>query len=211
LLFALPAAVALIVAAGPIIHGVFEHGEFTRRDTAGTAAVLAAFSLGVPAYVLIKVLTPGFYARNDTKTPLRLALWSMLVNLVGNLVLIWPLQHVGVGIATALSAWVNVLLLWIVLRRRGHIAADARLRAKAWRIVAAAAAMGIALWFGNELTEGLLGDGLWRRVAVLSALCAAGGGVYALAIFLFGAYRPAELKSLIRRRPAANGDPAPTE
>jgi chemotaxis methyl-accepting protein methylase len=71
--------------------------------------------------------------------------------------------------------------------------------------------MGIALWFGNELTEGLLGDGLWRRVAVLSALCAAGGGVYALAIFLFGAYRPAELKSLIRRRPAADGDPAPTE
>lgn len=211
LLFALPAAVALIVAAGPIIHGVFEHGEFTRRDTAGTAAVLAAFSLGVPAYVLIKVLTPGFYARNDTKTPLRLALWSMLVNLVGNLVLIWPLQHVGVGIATALSAWVNVLLLWIVLRRRGHIAADTRLRAKAWRIVAAAAAMGIALWFGNELTEGLLGDGLWRRVAVLSALCAAGGGVYALAIFLFGAYRPAELKSLVRRRPAADGDPAPTE
>jgi putative peptidoglycan lipid II flippase len=200
LFFALPATVALIVAATPIVRGVFEHGAFTLSDSRGTAAVLMAFSAGVPAYILIKVLTPGFYARGDTKTPLRLALWSMLVNLIGNLILIWPLAHVGVGVATAISAWVNVALLWFTLRRRGHIQPDARLAQKAWRLLLAAAAMGVALWFGNELVEDNLGTGLWRRVAILLALVASGGAVYALAIFATGAYRLSELKSLIRPR-----------
>lgn len=205
LFFAMPATVALIVSALPIVHGVFEHGAFTPDDTLGTAAVLMAFSAGVPAYVLIKVLTPGFYARSDTKTPLRLALWSMLVNLIGNLILIWPLAHIGVGVATALSAWVNVALLWFTLRKRGHIEVDSRLRQKVWRIALAAILMGVALWFGNELIEDYLGTGLWRRVAVLSVLVSAGGAVYALAILLLGAYRLSELKTLLRRRA-----PAPT-
>jgi putative peptidoglycan lipid II flippase len=150
--------------------------------------------------VLIKVLTPGFYARSDTKTPLRLALWAMLVNLIGNLILIWPLAHIGVGVATALSAWVNVALLWITLRRRGHIEVDSRLRQKAWRIGVAAVLMGVALWFGNAVIENYLGDGLWRRIAVLSALVGAGGAIYGLAILLLGTYRISELKALLRRR-----------
>ena len=208
LFFAMPAMVALIVSAIPIVHGIFEHGAFTPADTRGTAAVLMAFSAGVPAYVLIKVLTPGFYARSDTKTPLRLALWSMLVNLIGNLILIWPLAHIGVGVATAIAAWVNVALLWFTLRKRGHIAVDTRLRQKAWRIVVSAVAMGIALFFGNELIEDQLGTGLWRRIAVLSILVSAGGAVYALAILLFGAYRIHELKSLFRRRTVTPAAPA---
>lgn len=211
LLFALPATVALIVAAGPIVHGVFEHGAFTSADTLGTAAVLAAFSAGVPAYVLIKVLTPGFYARSDTKTPLRLALIAMLVNLVGNLVLIWPLQHIGVGVATAISAWVNVGLIWYVLRKRGHIEPDARLRQKAWRLLAAALAMGVALWFGGQFADRLMGDGLWRRILVLSLLCGGGGAIYGLAVFASGAYRIAELKTLLRRRPVTPPDPVESE
>ena len=161
-----------------------------------------AFSAGVPAYVLTKVLTPGFYARGDTKTPLRLALWSMLINLVGNLILIWPLAHVGVGVATAIAAWVNVALLWFTLRKRGHIQPDARLTQKAWRILLAASLMGAVLWFGNALVEANLGDGLWRRVAILSALVGSGGAVYALAILATGAYRLSELKTLIRPRKA---------
>ena len=208
LFFAMPATVALIVSAMPIVHGIFEHGAFTPADTQGTAAVLMAFSAGVPAYVLIKVLTPGFYARSDTKTPLRLALWSMLVNLVGNLILIWPLAHIGVGVATAISAWVNVALLWVTLRKRGHIAVDARLKQKAWRIVLASVLMGIALYFGNALIEGQVGAGLWRRIVVLVSLVTAGGAVYGLAILLFGAYRISELKSLFRRRATAPAAPA---
>lgn len=205
LFLSVPAAVALVVAAFPIVRGVFEHGAFTPADTMGTASALAAFSLGVPAYVLIKVLTPGFYARSDTKTPVRLAIAAMLVNLVGNLILIWPLGHVGVAVATAISAWVNVALLYIVLARRGQLALDARLKRKIWRILAAAAAMALALWLGSDLTgEWLARSGLVERIVVLAMLCGAGGAVYALAIFAFGAYRLSELKSLFRR-PAAKG------
>ncbi len=198
LFFALPATAALVIAATPIVHGVFEHGAFSKADTSGTAAVLAAFSCGVPAYVLIKVLTPNFYARGDTKTPLRLALWSMLVNLIGNLALIWPLQHIGVGVATAAAAWVNLILIWTVLRRRGHIHPDARLKRKAPRILLSAVIMAAALWFGGIFADPLMGDGLLRRVAVLSVLCGGGGVVYFMAIFMFGAYRISELKQLVR-------------
>ena len=193
---------AFVSAAMPIIRALLEHGRFLPADTIATAKALAAFSLGLPAYVLIKVLTPGFHARQDTRMPVRIAIASMLVNLAGNLILVWPLAHVGVGVATAIAAWINVALLWLTLRKRGHIQPDARLTQKTWRILLAAAAMGVALWFGNELVEDNLGDGLWRRVAILSALVASGGAVYALAIFATGAYRLSEIKSLVRPRKA---------
>jgi putative peptidoglycan lipid II flippase len=200
MLLALPAAVALVVAAGPIIHGVFQYGAFTAADTIATAAVLSAFACGVPAYVLIKVLTPGFYARADTKTPVRLALAAMLVNLVGNLVLIWPLGPVGVGVATALSAWVNVGLLFGVLYRRGHIQPDKRLIAKLWRIVAAAALMGGALWFGGHLADRWMEGPLEQRIAALAVLCGGGAAVYGLATLALGAYRLSEIKGMLRRK-----------
>ena len=199
LFLALPAAVALVAAATPIVRGVFQHGAFSAADTVGTASALAAFSLGVPAYVLIKVLTPGFYARSDTKTPVRLAVAAMLVNLVGNLVLIWPLAHVGVAVATALSAWVNVGLLYVVLHRRGHLSLDDRLKRKIWRIFASAAVMAAALWFGGAIADPWLTGGVAMRIGVLGILCGAGGAVYGLASIGFGAYRLSDLRALLRR------------
>jgi len=200
LFLALPAAVALIVSAVPIVRGVFQYGAFTAADTAGTAATLAAFSFGVPAYVLIKVLTPGFYARQDTKTPVRLAVISMLVNLAGNLTLIWHFSYVGVAIATAFSAWVNVALLYWSLHRRGHLQLDARLKAKVVRIVLAGAAMGAALWFTNPIADSYMAGGLWQRVIALTVLCGSGAAVYGAASLLFGAYRLQELRAALRRR-----------
>lgn len=200
LFLALPAAVALVVAATPIVIGVFQHGAFTADDSIGTASALAAFSLGVPAYVLIKVLTPGFYARSDTRTPVRLAVAAMLVNLVGNLVLIWPLAHVGVALATALSAWINVFLLYGVLHRRGQLSLDARLKRKIWRITAAAVVMAIGLWLGTGVASPLLTGGLWMRIGVLGVLCCAGAAIYGLATLAFGAYRLSDLRVLLRRR-----------
>jgi len=200
LFLALPAAVALVVAAVPIIHGVFQYGAFTAADTVATARVLAAFACGVPAYVLIKVLTPGFYARADTKTPVRLALVAMLVNLVGNLVLIWPLGHVGVGVATAISAWVNVGLLFGVLYKRGHIQPDARLIAKAWRILVAAAVMGVALWMGSRLANSFMDGRLIERITALAVLCGGGGALYGLAALALGTYRLGDIKTMLRRK-----------
>jgi len=200
LFLALPAAIALLVSATPLIRGVFQHGAFTAADTLGCAATLAAFAPGVPAYVLIKVLTPGFYARGDTRTPVRIAFMAMLVNLVGNLTLVWPLGAVGIALSTAISAWVNVILLYAALRRADHRSLDDRFRAKALRIVAAGLAMGAALYVGNALLDPHMGGPFWGRIAALALLCGGGGAIYGLAAIGFGAYRLSELKAQLRRR-----------
>ncbi len=210
LFLSLPAAVALVVSAFPIVRGVFEHGEFLAKDTAGTAAVLAAFSFGVPAYVLTKVLTPGFYARADTKTPVRLAIIAMLVNLALNLVLIIGLKQgvTSIGISTAVAAWVNVALLYAVLHKRGQFRFDSRFMGKAIRIILAAAAMGVALWLLNPIAAPHMTGHLVARVIALSILCGAGLIVYIIATFLFRAYTLGELKAALRRQPAPPPQPS---
>lgn len=204
LFLALPAAVALCISATPLIRGLLQHGAFTAADTMGAAGALSAFAVGVPAYVLIKVLTPGFYARQDMKTPVRVAVFSMLVNLVGNLTLIWSFGHVGVAIATAGAAWVNVLALYWLLHRRGQLRMDARFRDKAVRIVAASALMGVALAFLNPLLDPYMAGGLADRVAALALLCGLGGLVYGAASLIFRAYTIPELRAALRRPPKAS-------
>ncbi|QMW24400.1 murein biosynthesis integral membrane protein MurJ [Sandaracinobacteroides saxicola] len=200
LLLTLPAAAALVVSAEPIISALLQHGEFTRADTVKCAAALAAFSLGLPAYVLIKVLTPGFHARGDTKMPVRIAVASMLVNLVGNLTLIWPLAHVGIALSTAAAAWVNAGALWWVLRRRRQFSIDARLARVAPRLLLAAVAMAVGLWFaGDVMMTHTQGSWLERGLA-LAVLMAAGAAVYFGVAALTGAARPADLRAAFRRR-----------
>ena len=200
LVLTLPAAAALTVSATPIIRALLEHGRFLPADTLATANALAAFSLGLPAYVLIKVLTPGFHARQDTTTPVRIAVASMLVNLVGNLVLIWPLGHVGIALSTALAAWVNAGALFIVLRRRGHFAIDARLRRAGLRLLVAAAAMVGVLVLLNPLIAPFTGDGWLGRGIALSVLIGSGGMAYAIAARLLGIFTLAELRSQFSRK-----------
>jgi putative peptidoglycan lipid II flippase len=202
LLLALPAAVALVISATPLIRGVFQHGAFTAADTVGTSAALAAFSLGVPAYVLIKVLTPGFYARQDTKTPVRIALVSMLFNLVGNLlsVLVFDAGVVGIAAATAIAAWVNVLLLYWTLHRRNHLQFDDRFKAKAIRIVAAGALMGLSLWFLNPIADGHMAKDWFERIVALAILCGSGAAVYGLAALALKAVDLGELRSQFKRK-----------
>ena len=202
LLLALPAAVALVVSATPLIRGVFEHGAFTATDTIGTAGALAAFSLGVPAYVLIKVLTPGFYARQDTKTPVRIAIVSMLFNLGGNLLSVLYLNagFVGIALSTAFAAWVNVILLYWILHKRDHLRVDARFRGKAIRIVAAALTMGIALWLLNPMLDPHMAKGASERIVALVVLCGVGGAVYGIAAFALGAINLIELRQQFSRK-----------
>ncbi len=135
LLLTLPATVALVLCGGPIVAALFEHGKFTAQDTFFTAQALSAFSIGLPSYILVKVLTPGYYARADTKTPVRYATISMVVNLVLNLALIVPLKHMGPPLATALASTVNVAMLYRTLRaarsfRAGPAPAPPRLAAR---------------------------------------------------------------------------------
>ena len=124
----LPAAVALLVIPGPIIAILFERGAFTAADTAATAPALAAYAVGLPAFVAIKVLQPGFFAREDTRKPMIYGGVSMLVNVAAAFALFYFFGHVGIAAATSIAAWVNALLLLRTLVRRRHLVADAALR-----------------------------------------------------------------------------------
>ncbi len=200
LLLTLPAAAALTVSAAPMIRVLLEHGRFTPANTIASAQALAAFSLGLPAYVLIKVLTPGFYARHDTRTPVRIAIGSMLVNLAGNLVLIWPLAHVGIALSTAIAAWVNAGALWWVLRRRGHFTIDARLRRQLPKLLLAAAVMVVVLLVLNPVVTPYTRGPIIGGVIALALLIGAGGIAYVGAARLLRIYTFAEFKSQFTRK-----------
>jgi putative peptidoglycan lipid II flippase len=200
LLLTLPAAAALVVSALPLVTGLLQHGEFSRLDSAATAGALAAFSLGLPAYVLIKVLTPGFYARSDTRTPVRVAVASMMLNLALNLALIWKLGQVGLALSTALAAWANAAALYLILRRRGHFHVDARLRRVLPRAFAATALMVALLLVLNPILLPMLGGTLERRVLALALLVGAGGAAYFAAAFLLRALTIEELRTQLLRR-----------
>ena len=189
-----------MLAATPIIRALLQHGAFSPADTIASAQALAAFSLGLPAYILIKVLVPGFYARSDTQTPVRIALVAMLVNLGLNLVLIWPLQHVGLALSTALSAWVNAVLLYMTLRRRGQFSVDARLGRTALKLSGATLAMAAVLVFATPIADPHMARGVSERALWLGGLLGVAALVYFGATIALGAFRLSELRARLRRR-----------
>jgi putative peptidoglycan lipid II flippase len=196
LLLTLPAALALIVLAWPIIHVLFEHGAFGPDDTLMTSRALAAYAAGLPAYVLIKVLAPGFFAREDTSTPVKVALGCLAANLVFVLTLMGPLAHVGIALATALSAWLNAGLLAWLLHREGLLQPDRRLQQRLPRIFGVALAMAAGLWLAQDWLSPL------PPLLALAALVAAGGGGFLVLARLAGAFDPGELRTALRRRRA---------
>lgn len=199
LLFTLPATVALVICGVPIITGLLQHGQFDAGDAVKTGQALAAFSIGLPSYILVKVLTPGYYARHDTKTPMRFAMISIAVNLVLNLALIMPLKHMGPPLATALASTVNVWMLYHTLKKRGHFEADATLKRRVPRLALAAILMGVALFFIAPILDPYMTGSIFRRAGGLIALCAAGGAVYAIACFVTGGFVLDDLKLMMRR------------
>ncbi|HVQ09114.1 MAG TPA: murein biosynthesis integral membrane protein MurJ [Allosphingosinicella sp.] len=201
LFLSLPAAAALIVVAEPIIHALLQYGAFDAADTAATAGALAAFSIGLPAFILVKVLTPAFHARQDMKTPLRYALVAIAVNLALNLILIGPLRHIGPPLATAIAAWVNVFLLYRALGAHGYFSLDRVLASHIMRLALAAALMAAALFFAEPLVEPLLASGFEMRVTGLALLVGGGIIVYAAAVFVTRAYTLKELRAVLKRKP----------
>lgn len=200
LLLTLPAMAGLIVLAEPIVTVLFQRGAFSAADAQATAAALAAFSLGLPGYVLVKVLSPGFYAREDTKTPVIVASSALAASIVFNVVLMQFFGHVGIALGTALGALLNSATLWILLRRRAFFQMDARLKRRAPRIVIATLAMAGGLWAAQDGATSL---GLPLGWALL-------GGYIGAAIVVFfgiglgiGAVRRSDVGTLKRLRRAA--------
>ncbi len=199
LLLSLPATVALVVLPLPIISVLFERGAFGASEAAATAAALAAYAIGLPAYVLIKVLTPGFYAREDTKTPVKIAVVCVISNTAVALALMGPFAHVGIAFATAVSAWINVAALAVILKRRGHLIPDTALLKRTPRMVLASLVMGGALWALLPWLAGWLRAGLMLRASALVILVVVGMAVFGAAALLTGAADRAEIKRLFRR------------
>lgn len=202
LLLTLPAAAAVAVIADPLTAVLFERGRFGTADGDATAAAMAAFAAGLPAFVLIKAFQPGFFARRDTATPVKIAVVGVLANLAFNLVLMPLFAHVGIALATTLAAWLNAGLLAWMLARRGHFRPDRRLRDRALRIAAAVAAMTVAVWAAARLLAPWLTAGTATGAGALAAVVATGLLIYAVAAIMLGAARPAELKAAFRRRSA---------
>lgn len=207
LLLTVPAAVALLVVAEPIIRVLFERGAFSSADTRATAHALAAFSIGLPAFVLIKVLQPSFFAREDTRTPMRFAGVNLVLNAGGSLLLFFVFKaagfmpHVGIALATSLAAWINALMLWVTLRRRGDFVIDKRLARNVPLIALASALMGacvaaIAAYFDALLKAP---TALLVQAGALAGLVMTGVVVFALVIVGTGVMTPAQFRRKLRR------------
>ena len=201
-LLTLPAAAALMVIAHPVISVLFQRGAFSAVEADATAAALAAMAVGLPAFMLIKALTPGFFAREDTATPVKIAVLCTVVNVACSLALMGPFLHVGIAVAMSVSAWLNAGLLALVLYRRGQLRADARLRRRVPRALLASGAMAAVLWGLSEILSGPLAGGESERIAALAALVATGLAVFAAVALLTGAAGIAEIRALWRGRAA---------
>lgn len=201
LFLTIPSAFALMAIAMPIIRTVYEHGAFTRADTAAVAPAVLCFAAGLPAFSITKVFQPGFYAREDTRTPMRFAIVSVVINIVASLLLSRVMGHVGIALATSLAAWANAGLLAVTLSRRGLFALDERSRKRLPRIVLSGLLMGGLLLAGSWLLRGNYAEhaGFIAAAWGLTLLVAGGALVYFALAHLTGAMRLGELKSMLKR------------
>ena len=186
LMLALPAAVALAILAVPLITTLFQYGEFSAHDVQMTRQALVAYSVGLLGLILVKVLAPGFYARQNIRTPVKIALLALAATQAMNFAFVVPLQHAGLALAIGLGACLNAGLLYRQLRVHGIYTPQPGWLAFLSRIAVAIAVMAACLWFSAG------GDGAWLaagaavRVGWLVAVVLAGAGGYFLTLWLLG-------------------------
>jgi len=198
----LPAAIGLFALAGPLICTLFYYGEMTARDVVMAEASLRAYALGLVGFSFVKVLAPGFFSRQDTRTPVKVGLVAMLANLALNLALVGPLAHAGLALATALAACLNAALLLRLLLAGGVLVPGPGWPVLLLRLVLAGAAMWLLLAWQLPPLDTWLGWSAWQRAGGIAAAVAAGILSYGAAGFALG-LRPADL----REAAAAQGAP----
>ena len=195
----IPSAVALVIVPLPLVSVLFQRGAATADDSAAIALAVAIYGLGLPAFVLQKIMQPVFFAREDTRRPFHYAVVSMVVNAALAVGLAPVVGWFAPAIATSVAAWVMVALLRQGARSFGEVVTfDARFHRRIWRIIAAAIVMGAAVWITGALLNPFLGLPWWRVIALIALI-----GVACLTYFgsaqLFGAFRLAEFRSAMRR------------
>ena len=200
MLLCLPAALALAVSALPLASALFQGGRFTPEDARLTALCLSIIVLGLPAYVLVKVLTPGFYSRQDTATPVKIAVIVLIANIILNFVLIPPFGIAGLASAIAICSWLNCLMLYVILHRRGHFRIETWLASRIARQLLAGGLMIAALYAIRMAIPGWFSGSVGHRLVGVVALVGGGMAVYFPAVWLLGGTDKEELRSLLKRR-----------
>ncbi len=193
MLIGVPASVALIVLSKPLLTTLFHYGAMTERDVEMASMSLQAYGLGLLAFMLIKVLAPGYFSRQDTKTPVKIAVIAMAANMVFNLALIFPLAHAGLALATALSAFLNAGLLLRGLLKQGVYDFAPGWGRWLFQLTVANVAMGVLLYYFAPAAPDWLAAGLWDRVTWMAMLVVGGGAVYTVVLVVLG-LRPRHLK-----------------
>lgn len=210
----LPAAAALLAIPHYLIDGLFQRGEFTAYDATETAKALFHYGWGVPAFVLARVLSPVFFARSDTKAPMRFALVSMAVNIVLGYALFLRIGFEGIAAATAFASWLNVGQMVWTLRKRGDWTPSPQAWSKLARVLVASVAMGVLLFVGGHfrsLLEAPLAGfsllGLGAKEITVLLVCMVGAGLYPPLLLLSGGVTLAEIKAALRRKPGVPAAP----
>lgn len=181
----IPAAVALAVLALPLISVLFQRGEFTHGDAIAASYSLTAYAAGLFSFMLVKVLAPAFYARQDIKTPVRFGIMTMVANMVFNLLLIGPLGYIGLAMATTLSATMNAVLLAVELYRQGRYKPSLASMVFMLKVVLASSFMGIGLWwYDNDLDWSILT--FEQKVGQLVVLIFGGLSLYVFTLICCG-------------------------
>ena len=201
LAFALPAAAALVAIPYFLIDALFTRGEFTQGDAIETSKALFHYGWGTPAFVLTRVLSPAFFARQDTKSPMRFALISVGVNIALGITLFRLVGFEGIAAATSIAAWLNVVQMYLALDRRGTYRMSAAAAARVGKVVLASATLGAILAAASAL-RGVYEPFLLRKEIALFVVVAVGTLAYAVLLLGVGAVRPADIRGALRRQPA---------
>ncbi len=206
MLLCLPAALALAVSAGPLVAALFQGGEFTATDAAMTALTLSIIVLGLPAYVLVKVLTPGFYSRQDTATPVKTAGFVLFANVALNFALIPPFGIAGLAAAIAICSWLNCVILYVILHRRGHFRVEGWLASRIIRQMVAGAVMVAFLLAVRMFMAGWFAGSFGHRLVGVVALVGGGMAIYFPLAWLLGGIDRDAVTTLLRRKKRPGSD-----
>jgi putative peptidoglycan lipid II flippase len=200
MLLTLPCAVALFIAGFAFVKAFMEGQAFTAEDARVTGNVLQALVVGLPAYVLVKVLTPNFFARKDTRTPVYTAAASLVVTVGLNFALVPVLGVVGLALAGAVGAWFNIILLGAVLARRGFFRLPPRVVGRLLRIALATGVMGACLWGLMQVLAPWLAGAMVMRLAAIAAIMAVSLVTYGASTVALGVLDKATIQRLMRRQ-----------
>ena len=185
-LLTLPAALGLAMLSVPLISTLFQHGAFTADDVMQTRSALVAYSIGLIGLILVKVLAPGFYARQNIKTPVKIALLTLAATQVMNLAFIVPFKHAGLALSIGLASCLNAALLFRGLRKTDTYMPQTGWFSFGWKIVIALAMLAVTLWFGMGHETAWLTASALQRALHLTWLVGAGVGVYFATLWLLG-------------------------